>query len=203
MSGRAVVGVANHNGWANLVSMGTSDDAPVVIDRRRVELVDQSLPKQPYHHEALELPIAEAQDLVERVRRSAGDHARACLATLRAELEPGHTLIAIALRQTPFGVLPADVTEVLNYRPFIYAADTMLYLEVLAEAAEALGLAVVLHEKGQEFALAGSALGLDPLEAEAWIKDLGAPLGPPWSKEHQQAAAAAIAVLGEGSLAAP
>jgi hypothetical protein len=63
-SDRAIIGVSDHNGWAVLVSL-SSDGA--FLDRRRIELVDASLPKLPHHHEGqwaqgrtLEVPWARA-----------------------------------------------------------------------------------------------------------------------------------------------
>jgi hypothetical protein len=192
----AVVGVANHNGWANLVSVAMGDETPVVVDRRRVELMTPDLPNQPYQPEALDLPIGEAQALVDRVRTAAAACARDALATLKADLEPAHVLVEMALPASPFGErLPAAVVEALDYRPFVYVADTILYLEALEEAAPALGLVVSRHEKADAFDLAGRALGISGSEAEAWVKALGKPLGPPWAAEHQRAAAAAIAAL--------
>jgi hypothetical protein len=54
---------------------------------------------------------------------------------------------------------------------------------------------VTRHAKNSEYALAAPRLGLDAAETEAWLRDLGKALGPPWTQEHQRAAAAAIALL--------
>ncbi len=48
----AIVGVSDRWGWAVIV---TVDADGTVIDRRRVELVDDDLPPFPHHHEALTL----------------------------------------------------------------------------------------------------------------------------------------------------
>jgi hypothetical protein len=44
----AVVGAADHGGWAILVT-GSADGALLV--RRRVALVDEGLPTMPHHHD--------------------------------------------------------------------------------------------------------------------------------------------------------
>jgi hypothetical protein len=195
MQQAAAVGVANHNGWPHLVTVAWSGEAPVVVDRRRVSLVDEALPNQPYHHEAAALPRSEAQALVDEVRRSARANASVVLATLLAELAPACQVTALALRATPFGALPDDVSEVLDYLPFTYIADAMLYLEALNSAGAALGLSVTRHVRGAEFELAAERLATDAAEVEAALKELGRQLGPPWTQEHQRAAAAAIALL--------
>ena len=69
----AVIGASDHYARAELVTLAADDGAPVFLDRRRVELIDRSLPSAPYHHEALELDIGAAIDLVNRVRRSVAE----------------------------------------------------------------------------------------------------------------------------------
>jgi hypothetical protein len=65
-SNRAVVGIADHAGWAVLVTVvdGT------LVDRRRVTLLEDDLPNLPHHHDAQELPIDRGVALVEKVRAS-------------------------------------------------------------------------------------------------------------------------------------
>ena len=49
---RIAAGFKAHSGWAALVVLGESDDGLVVVDRRRIELVDPAdidWAKQPYH----------------------------------------------------------------------------------------------------------------------------------------------------------
>ena len=195
----AAVGVANHTGWAHLVTVAWGDDAPEVVDRRRVALIGEGLPKQPYEHEAGKLPPGEAQALIAQVRASAESCALDALATLRAELAPTFEVTAIALkRQLRFDRLPQSVSEVLADLQFKYAADAMLFLEPLEAAATALGLAVTRHAKTAEYEMAAARLGMGAADAEAWLKELGKQLGPPWTAEHQRAAAAAIGLLETG-----
>jgi len=195
MARDAAVGVANHNGWAHLVTVAWGEDEPAIVDRRRVRLVAEDLPNQPHEHHARALPHDEARALVDRVRRSVGDHAHAALATLRDELAPVFVLRAVAMRANRFAALPSDIGAVLDYPPFRYAADSMLYLDALDTAATSLGLAVTRHLKNAEFALAGARLGIGADEAEAWFKALRDQIGPPWTAEHQRAAAAAVGLL--------
>ena len=65
-----VVGVADHNGWAVLVSAAALNGAPTVVDRRRVSLIEKGIPNQPYHHETLVLSDANAEQLLRKVKRS-------------------------------------------------------------------------------------------------------------------------------------
>ncbi len=71
----------------------------MLLDRRRVELVDEDLPKIPHHSEGQTLPLHEAVALVERVRVSAERHAKLALDAV-AMTVPGR-ILGITLRQCP------------------------------------------------------------------------------------------------------
>lgn len=182
-SKNAVVGVADHAGWAVLITVHGN----TVIDRRRLELVDPDLPKLPHHHEAQALPVEEGVALVERVRSSAEAHARAGLESLSASL--ALPIECIALRECP--ELPRSVAERLaNYRAQ-NVADTVMYREALAEAAKARGWRVHWYDPRQVFTSAASALGLPTIDD--LLEEARATLGTPWQKDHRMAMAAALA----------
>ena len=63
-----IIGVSDHGGWAVLVTVAGDG---TLLDRGRVELVDEDLPKIPHHSEGQALPLHETVALVERVRVSA------------------------------------------------------------------------------------------------------------------------------------
>ena len=92
----AIVGVADHSGWAVLV---TVDVDGTFLDRRRVELVDAGLPMLPHHHECQGLPIEQALELVERVRTSAERHAKSSLDALAAAVK--RKIRGVAVRECP------------------------------------------------------------------------------------------------------
>src|SRR5258707_10910082 len=58
-----IIGVSDHGGWAVLVTVARDG---TLLDRRRVELVGEGLPKLPHHSEGQGLPLDEAVELVER-----------------------------------------------------------------------------------------------------------------------------------------
>ncbi len=45
------IGIEDHYAWANLVSVTTSGPNEILLDKRRVELLDQQLTASPYHHD--------------------------------------------------------------------------------------------------------------------------------------------------------
>ena len=58
---KVVTGASDHYGRAELVTLGLERGEPVFLDRRQASLIDPELPIAPYHHEAAELELAEAE----------------------------------------------------------------------------------------------------------------------------------------------
>lgn len=188
-----VIGASDHYARAELVTLAMEDAAPVLLDRRRVELIGEELPIAPYHHEALELAIAAAIELVDRVRRSVAEHARAAMSTMLATCRAR----VLILPASPYERLPDSLAEVLSSRSLTHAADGMLYREALAGAAAELGMEVRSYpRKADPTVLAAEAMGVDVAEVTALIARFGRQAGKPWRKDHKLAAAAALSVLG-------
>ncbi len=189
----AVIGAADHYARAELVTLAVAGASPVLLDRRRVELIDKGLPSAPYHHEALELVIDAAIDLVDRVRRSVAKHASAAISTLLTT----YRAQVLILPSSPYDSLPDSLEEILSSRRLTLAADGMLYREALAEAAAELGMEVRRYpRKTDPTALAAQAMGVEVAEVNSLIAQFGREAGTPWRKDHKMAAAAALSVLG-------
>lgn len=178
--GKAVAGIADHCGWAVVVCVADRE----VIDRRRIELLEASLPSMPYHHDAQGLPADEAESLIDRVRQSAALHAANALKALPPNVQ------AIAIRKRP--LLPATIAERIAGYHAQTRADGVMYRDALAEAAQALGWSVNEYDAKTVFREAAAASGLDDISPRLY--EIGQALGPPWRKDHQLAAAAAMAL---------
>ena len=178
-----VVGASDHYGWAVLVAV--ADDG-AFRDRRRVVLVDDALPKCPYHHDAQGLPDKEAIRLVERVRVSAERHAKLALEAAAAEMPV--RVRGLVLRRCP--PLPATIPErIRDYRAQC-VADSVMYRMALAGAAEARGWTVHWYEAKTVLDAARAALGVRDMELH--FARLRESLGPPWNNDHRLAMAGAI-----------
>lgn len=182
-----VVGVSDHGGWAVLVTVAGDGG---LLDRRRVELVDEDLPKIPHHSEGQRLPLDEAVALVERVRVSAERHATLALEAVALTV-PGR-VVGVALRQCP--VLPPTVAERIRDYRAQNVADWVMYRQALAAAAEARGWGVHWYDAKTVMAAAGEALGVENVEAQ--FVQLRKTIGPPWGQDHKVAMAAAIVAAG-------
>ena len=171
-------GVYDHAGWAVVVCV----DGTEVIDRRRIELVEPGVPSLPYHHPAQKLPLEKAIALVERVQASAERCVKAALDGFPQGVS------AIALRKRP--KLPPTIAERIQSYYAQTRADTVMFREVIIESAEARGWTVTDYEAKSVIDLAASIPGLEDIEER--LKAVGKTLGPPWTKDHRVAAAAAF-----------
>jgi hypothetical protein len=186
------VGVAEHGNSAVLMTL---TPAGGFLDRRRVDLT-RGLPTHPYHHEgswavgryvdsawARPIALADAVTLVEQVRQAAARGAREGLEELAAAV--GAPISTIAIRECP--KLPATTEE----RIAANVADSVMYREALATAAEARGWSVHWYDRDSVFRDAADALGVEDIDA--FLRDMGQPIGPPWQAKQKLAAAAALA----------
>lgn len=182
----AFTGVSDHYGWAVLVTVQGDGS---LLDRRRIRLVDEEMPKYPYHHEAQTLPLEEALDLIERVRGSALHFARLGLDALARELSAG--IHGVALRECP--ALPPTVSErIRNYRAQ-NVADSVMYRQALAEAAVARGWGVHWYSPKTVIEEAGGLLRVKSMDD--YFLRMRKSLGPPWGRDHKLAMAAAIVAM--------
>jgi hypothetical protein len=159
------VGIAHHLGWAVVV---TADDAHAVVDRRRVELVD-----------------GELAGLVASVRTAARRLAGEAFDELAAALDG--PVASVSVRAWPDD-FPVDVA-VLRRPPYESRADSVMYCQVLAEAAAERGWAVHRYDARTAEASAASLLGD---RADDVLRGPRARLGPPWTKDHRTALAATV-----------
>jgi hypothetical protein len=178
-----IIGVSDHGGWAVLV---TAAGDGTLLDRRRVELVDEGLPKIPHHSEGQGLPLHEAVALVERVQVSAERHAKLGLDAV-AMTVPGR-ILGVALRQCP--ALPPTIAERIKDYRAQNVADWVMYRKALAAAAETRGWAIHWYDAKKVLDAARESLGMGDLEAH--FLELRRSIGPPWGKDHKVAMAAAI-----------
>ena len=200
MQRAATVGVVEHGNSAVLVTVGRGGE---LLDRRSIDLTDRGLPTHPHHHEgswavgryrnspwAREISLADAVALVERVRESAARRARESLEALAGAVPAPIT--SIAIRVCP--KLPPTTEERIADNRAQTVADSVMYREALATAAEARGWSVHWYDRERVFRDSASALGLE--DVDVFLDAIGRSIGPPWQAKHKLAAAAALAVVG-------
>ena len=195
----AAVGVTEHGNSAVLVTVASGGE---LLDRRRIDLTEK-LPTHPHHHQgswavgryldspwATPISLADAIALVERVREAAMQGARTHLDALAAAVDVPITVVA--LRECP--ALPPTVEERIRDNRAQTFADSAMYREALANAAQARGWSVRWYDRERVFRDAASMLGREDIDA--FLREMGGSIGPPWQAAHKLAAAAAIAAAG-------
>ncbi|MGD9996743.1 MAG: hypothetical protein AB7L17_03505 [Ilumatobacteraceae bacterium] len=185
------LGIAHHFGWA--VAVTASDDHRVV-DRRRIELIGPDLPPAPVHHvggphelhrsgpplddDALATLVAQVRASVQQATALALDEIAAAVA---------HPIRSLSLRAWPDD-FPTDIA-VVRTAPYESRADSVMYLQALADAARERGWMVHTYDAGRVEGEATHILG--PRAADV-LTGPRATLGPPWTKDHRIALAATV-----------
>jgi len=98
-------------------------------------------------------------------------------------------IAGIALRVCP-ELPPTTEERITDHRAQTYA-DSVMYRQALAAAAEVRGWSVHWYDRERVFSDAAAALGKGDIQA--FLSALGKALGPPWQARHKLAAAAALA----------
>jgi hypothetical protein len=184
-----MIGVSDHGGWAVLVTVARDG---TLLDRRRVELVDEGLPKIPHHSEGQGLPLDKAVALVERVRVSAE---RQAVLALDAVAMAVPRILGVALRKCP--PLPPTIAERIKDYRAQNVADWVMYRKALASAAEARGWPVHWYDAKSVSGAASRALRVKSFDAH--FLQLRKAVGPPWNNDHKLAMAAAIVAASEAT----
>jgi hypothetical protein len=195
LGGTAAVGVAEHGNSAVLVTIKPEN---TLLDRRRVDLT-RDLPTHPYHHEgswavgrylnsswARPISLVDAVALVGQVHAAADRGARECLEELARALPA--PIASIALRRCP--KLPPTIEERIADTRTACVADSVMYRQCLAGAAEARGWSVHWYDPERVFLDAAQVVQED---VDVFLAAMGRSIGPPWQAKHKLAAAAALA----------
>ncbi len=191
---KVAFGMKAHSGWAALVVVGIRDGEFAVVDRRRVELVEEEWAKQPYHA-AEEMKGAEARELVGRgidaARRIA---VREMRAAVKREKDRKNEVVACAVL-TGNPMPDWSVEEILSVHFRMHKAEGVLFRDVLARATESCALKLVAIPEKQLMKHAEEALGITARTLVSNVAALGKVVGPPWGKDQKDAVLAAMVAL--------
>ena len=191
---KAAFGFKAHSGWAALVVLGARDGDLEVLERSRVELVEEEWAKQPYHA-AEELTPAEARKVVKRGIDSAKRIAlREMRSALKRTRESGFEVQDCGLIVgSPMPDWSVDEILAVHFR--MHKAEGVLFRDVLAKAADECDLRVVPIAEKSLLQHAQTALETDATRLSQQLAALGKLIGPPWSKDQKEATLAAMIAL--------
>lgn len=191
---KVAFGFKTHSGWAVLVVLGKQAEDLIVVDRRRVELVEETWAKQPYHAaEGLERQVA--RDLVKRgveaVHRVA---LRELKAAVKRERDQKNEVVACSvLVGAPMPDWNTDEILAVHFR--MHKAEGALFQNALVRAAEMSKLHTIPVFEKELTVEASGQLGT---RTDLFLKNiaaLGKTVGPPWGKDQKDAALIALMAL--------
>ena len=176
------LGIADHLGWAVAVTASADHE---VVDRRRIELIEPDVSAAPIHYESSRLDVAATAALVATARASVARATSVALDEI-ASVVPV-PVRSISLRTWPLD-FPDDIA-VQRRAPYEARADAIMYRQELAELAHARDWEVHVYDAK---AVIGQAVSMLGERADGVLQGPRATLGPPWTKDHRIALAAAI-----------
>jgi hypothetical protein len=192
---KVAYGLKAHSGWAALVALGKSEGEFVVVERRRVELVEEEWARQPYHA-AEELDANDARKLVKRGIDAAYRMAtRELRAALERERKRKNEVAACAvLVGNPMPEWSVEQILAVHFR--MHQAEGVLFRDALVNAAQKWSIRVIEVPEKTLLSYAEEALRTSAADLSKTISAIGKSIGPPWGKDQKDAALAAMVALG-------
>jgi len=169
-----------------MVAVGGSSAAPVVLARRRVELVKRELTgsAQPYHA-AVGMKLRDAELFLERSAEAANDLARVGLRDALAELAARGSEAAGCAVLLASGRPVADLEATLASHAAIHTAEGEFFRNALRAAAESHGVPVTGIKERELFSQGASRLRIPEEELQRRAAEAGKTLGPPWRQDEK------------------
>jgi hypothetical protein len=189
---KVAFGLKAHSGWVALVVVGKQSENFVVVDRRRLELVQEQWQKQPYH--AAETSRGdEARAVVNRgVTAARSGAVRELRRTIKLEQQYKVSACAVLVGE-PMPKWSTDEILAVHFR--MHKAEGVLFREVLIHAAKTCGLKVVTIPEKQLQSQAESTLRIPTGQLPKMLTTLGKTVGAPWGNDQKEATLAAMIAL--------
>jgi len=187
------IGLRAKTGRAIAVVIGGPPDAPTVLAKTEIKLIDPKIPEtaQPYHV-VMELPWEDSQRAVQKFARVIERVAKKALVGLvKQQTASGMTVSGIGIVGAP----DRDLARIGNFHIRAHAAEGVLFRKVLNLAADANALKWRLIPDKDFERLTKSELGSKASRIRRTISELGREVPAPWRTDEKQAALAAWLML--------
>jgi hypothetical protein len=197
---RVAFGLKARTGRAILVAVGADGAGTAVVERAQLPLLPAGA-FAPYHAaEGLEPEQARAsvQRDIDAAHRLAASGIRDAA---RRIASAGHELRGCAVLVGP-GMPPWTTEQIIAVHVRMHQAEGALFRDVLVAGAKTCALALTTLPEKSALDSAAQTLGVTRERLEARLAALGKSAGPPWAKDHKEAAAAALVALEHGARAA-
>jgi hypothetical protein len=192
MNSKVAIGLRAKTGRAIAVVLGGSPDAPAVLAKTEIKLIDPKIPEtaQPYHV-VMELPWEESQRAVQKFARAIERVARKAVADLVKQNRSSGTICGVGIVGAP----DRDLSRIGNFHIRAHAAEGVLFRKVLNLAAESNGLKWRIFPDKEFEPSVAAELGSKAARVRKQISELGRIVPAPWRTDEKQAATAAWLVL--------
>ena len=191
---KVAYGFKAHSGWAALVVLGRSEGELVVVERSRVQLVEEAWAKQPYHA-AEGIEADDARNLVKRGIDAANRIAvRELRAVLAREKKRGNEPVGCAvLVGNPMPDWSVEQILAVHFR--MHQAEGVLFRDALINAARKQSLKIMELPEKTLLSYSEKALRTSGADLTQTVSSIGKLAGPPWGKDQKDAALAAMVAL--------
>jgi len=171
-------------------------DSPMVIDRRRIQLVKTFTYtfRQPYHT-AEKMPRKDATKFVSNVRSEAARLGQSSLRSVQKDLAEQDCKIARCALLLASGRALPGLEQILASHALIHTADGELFREALRAACIRCRLPLEVVREKELFEIASRTLGVSAVSLKRRIAEFGKSIGPPWTQDEKFATLAAWLTL--------
>jgi hypothetical protein len=198
----AALGFRVHSGWTALVAVAVTKGSPFALARERPHLVEAFTYefRQPYHT-AKKMSCDEARAFISGVQKEARRLAFHAIRGLQANLlAQGFQLVRCGLLLASGRPLPG-LSQVLASHALIHTADGELFREAILHASSRCGVEAMKVKEKDLLSSASQALHMKARDIQSRVKDLGRPVGSPWSQDEKFASLVAWLALASRSSA--
>ena len=185
-----------HSGWGVLVAVSGDPDSLVVVDRRRIVVMDPATPggKQPYHY-AAELSPEKAEEHIAKCAALSETMAKQATKQVLAELSEHSYRVASAAMLMAAGRSLPSLPQILASHPLIHTAEGEFFRKSVISACKALKLPVTEIREREIEERTKSAHGKKAAQILRAIAAMGGSIGPPWTADHKAATLAALLTM--------
>jgi hypothetical protein len=186
------LGFRVHSGWAVAVALCGPSDSPLMMDRRRFQLVKNFTYtyRQPYHT-GEKMPREDAAKFIAGVRSEAARLAQSSVRSMQTDLAEQDCRIGRCALLLASGRALPGLEQILASHALIHTADGELFRDALRAACTRCHLPLEAVKEKNLFEIASKTLRVSSVTLKRRIAAFGKSFGPPWTQDEKFAALAA------------
>ncbi|HZC16564.1 MAG TPA: hypothetical protein VE309_07375 [Caulobacteraceae bacterium] len=184
-----VLGFRPHTYWTAVVALAGPLEAPLVVERRRVDFAAGA--ERMVFHRAETMALSRAQPMIDAVRAAVEANAAREIGAMVTDLKRDGVAVRGAVVPAGTAKLPEKLEDILKVHARMHAAEGNFYRGVVASACERVGLTAHRAVERELPALVADVLEIGEPAVKTRLREMGLKLGPPWSEDYKLATLAA------------